>query len=42
MKMQVRPGFCIGSHVLIMASGPDQSDELRVHDGDDESVSPQN
>ena len=28
-------GFCIGSYVLIMASGPDQVNELKVLDNDD-------
>ena len=35
------PGFCIGSSALIIASGPDQSnDELSMPDSDDGSVSP--
>ena len=32
-------GFCIGSHVLMMVSGPDQSNELSVLNVDDGSIS---
>ena len=33
----VWPRFCIGSHILIMVSGPDQSNELSTLHGDDEA-----
>ena len=34
--------FCIGSHVLIIVSGYDQSDKFGMLKGDDGSISPQN
>ena len=40
-NMWVWPGLCIELHVLIMASGPNQSGELSMLDGDNVSVSPQ-
>ena len=33
-------GFCIGLHALIIVSGPDQSNELSMFDGDDGIISP--
>ena len=40
INIWVGPRFCTGSHVLIMASGPDQSYKLSMLDGDDGNVSP--
>ena len=40
LNIRVWPGFCIVLHALIMASVPDQSNELSVLDDDDGSVSP--
>ena len=34
MNIWVRSGFCIGSHVLIIAYGADQSNELSMLGGD--------
>ena len=39
-NIRVWPGFCIVFHVLIMASGPDQSNELNMLDVGDEIVCP--
>ena len=40
INIWVGPRFCIGLHVLIMASGPDQSYKLSMLDGDGGNVSP--
>ena len=42
MKLMDWPEFCMGSHLSIVVSGSDQSDELGVLHVDDGDASPQN